>query len=101
MSTSDPSSLSPSRNLSVRPPSQGAFPAVYRRPKAEPPASDIEDGGRSVLSGGGTASVQAPSAVREKVLAATDVGELERVVYAPMREHKKLGYISVASLISE
>jgi hypothetical protein len=37
--------------------------------------------------------------VREKTLAAADVGELERVVYAPMPEHKRLGYISVASLI--
>jgi hypothetical protein len=52
-----------------------------------------------MFSGRGATSVQAPSAVREKTLAAADVGELERVVYAPMPEHKRLGYISVASLI--
>src|SRR5438874_1882721 len=98
MTSTDPSTGSPSRNLSLHPPSQGAFPPFYRRPKADPPASDIEDGGRSVLSGGGTASVQAPSAVREKVLATADVGQLDQVVYAPMPEHRKLGYISVASL---
>ncbi len=86
--------------MSIRaPPPPPAFPAFYRRKKEEPPPSDLEDGARSEFSGRGAASVQAPSAVREKTLAAVDDGELERVVYAPMPEHRRLGYFSVASLI--
>ena len=99
MSNADPS-LAHSRDVSIGTAPQDAFPAVYRREKWESPLSDVEDGGPSVLSGGPSVSVQATSAARETALAATtNVEDLERLVYVPMPENRKLGYISVASLI--
>lgn len=99
MSNADPPTASPSPNASLRPTSKDAFPAFYFREKKEPLVGNLEDGDRSIFSGGATASFQAPSAVRERTLAVTDEGVVERVAYAPMPEKKRLGYISVASLI--
>jgi hypothetical protein len=104
MSTAQVSNGSTSHSASIAEPAP-AFPSFYRRkplPDAVPSTTDDgvnEHGSHSLLSGRAPPSLQAPSATREKNLASIVVGETERVAYAPMPEHRRLGYFSVSSLI--